>query len=88
MEQKTKTEESTQDIEFSGLVLGFCSAALSYLGYGEESGQRNLALARQNMSILRMLQSKTTGNLTSDEQKLLNDAIKDLEDKLREFGSA
>ena len=26
---------SEQQVEFSGLVLGFCSAALSYLGYGD-----------------------------------------------------
>lgn len=88
MVQDSGHEEHSQDIEFSGLVLGFCSAALSYLGFGDRNAQKNIPLARQNMGILKMLQSKTAGNLNTDEEKLLGEAIKDLEKKLREVSKA
>lgn len=72
-------------VEFSGLVLGFCSAALSYMGYGAgNAASKNLELAKQNVHILKVLQEKTKGNLTADEQKLLNDALADLEKKFDE----
>ena len=72
-------------VEFSGLVLGFCSAALSYMGYGaSNAASRNLELAKQNIQILKVLKEKTKGNLSADEQKLLHDALMDLEEKYKE----
>ena len=70
-----------QKVEFSGLVLGFCSAALSYLGYGDESAIKNLTLAKQNIDILDLLEAKTAGNLSEEESKLLKNAITDLKSK-------
>lgn len=74
-----------QKVEFSGLVLGFCSAALSYLGYGDENSPKNLPLAKQNIDILALLEEKTKGNLSEDEKRLLGDALVDLKTKYSEL---
>lgn len=74
MDQKTHKGE----VDFSGLVLGFCSAALSYMGIGPENLGKNLTLARQNIDILSLLQEKTKGNLSEDEQRLIEDVLRDL----------
>ena len=72
---------SEQQVEFSGLVLGFCSAALSYLGYGDSQTPVNLPLAKQNIDILSLLSEKTKGNLIEEESKLLSEALLDLKTK-------
>jgi len=51
---------------------------LSYMGLGPENLGKNLTLARQNIDILDMLQKKTKGNLSSDEEKLLLEVLRDL----------
>ena len=79
---------SEQQVEFSGLVLGFCSAALSYLGYGNSDSPKNLSLAKQNIDILKLLSDKTKGNLSDEESKLLNDALVDLKTKYAEAAKA
>jgi hypothetical protein len=66
------------EVDFSGLILGFCSAALSYMGLGPEKVSRNLVLARQNIDILELLASKTKGNLSTDEDKLMQEVLHDL----------
>jgi hypothetical protein len=40
--------------------------------------ERNLPLARQTIDLLAMLQEKTHGNLTGDEERVLTQAIYDL----------
>jgi len=73
-----------QSVEFSGLILGFCSAALSYMGYGEAEAGKNLDLARQNIDIIKLLKEKTKGNLSEDEQRLIDEAVVDLQNRLME----
>lgn len=68
-------------LDFTGLVLGFCSAALTYMGVsvgGEPAAPKNLALAKQNIDIIELLQKKTRGNLTDEEKKLLEQVLTDL----------
>jgi hypothetical protein len=69
-------------VDFSGLVLGFSSAALYYLGEvpveGKTVPERNLPLAKQNIDIIHMLSEKTRNNLSKDEEKLLNQVLADL----------
>ncbi len=71
-------------VDFSGLILGFCSATLSYLGYGDGSVGRNLILARQNIDIIEMLHAKTKGNLNDDEKTLVEEVLIDLKAKFVE----
>ncbi len=69
-------------IDFESLILGFSSASLSYLGFGENGeqipGLTNLDLARQNIEIIEMLKEKTKGNLSLPEEKLLDQVLSDL----------
>lgn len=70
-------------VDFSGLILGFSSAALYYLGEqpvaGRAIGERNLPLARQNIEIIAMLREKTRGNLSDDEARLIENVLHDLQ---------
>ncbi len=79
-----------KSVDFSGLVLGFSSAALYYLGEapieGKKPPQKNLPLARQNIDILDLLQEKTKGNLSPEEAKLISQLVHDLKVKLVEAG--
>jgi hypothetical protein len=76
------------NVEFSGLILGFCSAALSYMGYGAKDTPKNLDLAKQNIEIIKLLQAKTKGNLTDDEQRLMTEALTDLQQKFAEVSKS
>ncbi len=67
-------------VDFSGLMLGFSSAALSYMGL-EEGGTKNLEIAKQNIDVMCMLLEKTKGNLTEDEDKLVKELLADLKKK-------
>jgi hypothetical protein len=77
--------KSQSEVNFSELVLGFSSAALYYLGEAQVDGKsvkaENVALARQNIEFLNLLQQKTQGNLTEDEVKLLDQVLADLKIK-------
>lgn len=78
--QSHPDQEATQ-LDFTGLVLGFCSAALTYMGVsvgGETTAPKNLPLAKQNIEIIELLQQKTKGNLTAEEVKLLEHVLIDL----------
>jgi hypothetical protein len=72
-------------VEFNGLILGFSSAALYYLGEvpldGKQVGQVSLPLAKQNIDILMLLQTKTKGNLSDEESKLIKEILADLQIK-------
>jgi hypothetical protein len=75
-----------QAIDFYTFVLSIGSSVLVHLGDAPhpETGQpaeRNLPLAHQSIEILSMLQVKTRGNLTAEEDKLLDQLLLDL--KLR-----
>ncbi len=80
--KKHLQEDSMTDVDFSGLILGFSSAALYYIGQGEVEGhnigEKNLPLAKQNIRIIELLQEKTKGNLTEEEDNLVEQILKDL----------
>jgi hypothetical protein len=79
------TKQKTPDVNFSGLILGFSSAALYYLGHtsvdGKDSVKVNPTLALQNIQIIELLQTKTLGNLSVEEKKLIEDILLDLKAK-------
>jgi len=57
------------DIDFSTFVISLASNAAMQLDPSDPS--HDLGLARQNIDILAMLERKTAGNLTKEEQDLL-----------------
>lgn len=84
MSKKLSVDE-TVDTSFSELILGFSSAALYYIGHGEIEGKKssevNLPLSLYNIKIIELLQKKTKGNLTEDEEMLVRQVLKDLKEK-------
>ncbi len=70
------------DIDFATFVLSLASSVLVALGEMEnpESGkqERDLALAKQTIDILAMLEVKTKGNLGAEEEKLIQGLLYDL----------
>lgn len=75
------TQQQEMLVDFSSLVLGFSSAALSYMGLGAgvRPVERNLPVAKQNIDILVMLKEKTKGNLDEEEVALVDRVISDLQ---------
>jgi hypothetical protein len=80
--------KDSNSVDFSGLVLGFSSAALYYMGEstvdGKSSSAVNLPLAKQNIDILLVLSEKTKNNLSAEESRLLSQVITDLQTKFIE----
>ncbi len=80
-----KSDETAAPIDFYTFVLSIGSSAFVHLGDAPhpESGQPtvDLALAKQTIDILGMLQEKTKGNLTPEEERFLDNLVVDL--KLR-----
>jgi hypothetical protein len=72
-------------IDFHTFVLSLGSSALLHLGELERPDaagpQIDLPMAKNTIDILSMLQDKTRGNLTPEEQKLIDGLVYDL--KLR-----
>ncbi|KYF65452.1 DUF1844 domain-containing protein [Sorangium cellulosum] len=68
-------------LDFSTFVLSIIGSAYVHLGDApnpEGSEERNLVLAHQDIDLLTLLQEKTKGNLTGDEERLLETALYDL----------
>lgn len=61
-------------------ILMQAQVQLGLLSFGEndERPEANLPLARHSIDILAMLQEKTRGNLTSEEQRLLENGLTEL----------
>lgn len=83
-EAEPEAGEETQlpEINFSTFVFSLSSSA--FLHFGEipdpSSGEKkkNLPMAKQTIDILAMLEEKTRGNLSSDEEQLLKNILYDL----------
>jgi hypothetical protein len=90
--QETEKEKACRDVppaerqlppmDFGTFVLSIATAALVHMGdahaEGEKPPEPNLPMARQTIDILEMLKDKTRGNLSAEEEKLLNDILFDL----------
>ena len=91
-EQNKKQWKESLPVDFSGLILGFASAALFYSGHSAVEGQKapeiNLPLSRQNIDIIELLKEKTKGNLTQEEQELMTTVLEDLKVKFIEATKA
>lgn len=68
-------------IDFPTFLVSMFHSALVHLGEVASEGgaaQVNKPMAKQSIDILEMLQAKTEGNLTSDEQRLLGTMLYEL----------
>ena len=84
-EEKPEQDASLPEITFPSLLLSLSTSALIQLGEIQDPVSKQtvktLPLAKQTIDIIGMLKEKTKGNLTSDEEKLLEHMLYDL--KLR-----
>jgi hypothetical protein len=71
-------------IDFNTFVLSLSTSALMHLGEGAEKGEKDggavvdLAMARQTIDLLGLLEQKTRGNLSGEEERLLTQVLFDL----------
>ena len=69
-------------INFSTFIFSLNSSGLVHLGILEDPATRtktkNLPMAKQTIDTLAMLQEKTCGNLSNDEEQMLKNILYDL----------
>jgi len=80
--EATSREEAVPEINFINFMLSLSTSALIQLGeiqdpLSKETG-KNLPLAKQTIDLIGMLMEKTKGNLTPDEEKLMEQILYDL----------
>ncbi len=83
-----ESEESVPDmdpdipIDFSTFILSLSSSAAYHLGQAphpeDASTSRNLPMAKQTIDILTVIQEKTLGNLTGEEERMLAEILYNL----------
>jgi hypothetical protein len=81
-EDALKHEDFFTGLTFSALILSLSTSALVNLGelpdpLSSDKGI-NLPLAKQTIGIIEMLKDKTRGNLSQDEERLINNMLYDL----------
>jgi hypothetical protein len=83
-EAKAAAGEEAQlpEVNFSTFIFSLSSSALLHFGEipDPSSGnkKKNLPMAKHTIDILSMLEEKTTGNLTRDEEQLFKNILYDL----------
>jgi hypothetical protein len=84
-EEKTGHGGPLPEITFPSLLFSLSTSALIQLGEIQDpvskQSVKNLPLAKQTIDLIAMLKEKTKGNLTSDEENLMENMLYDL--KLR-----
>jgi hypothetical protein len=77
-----KAQALLPQINFPTFIASLNASALVHLGVIEDpvsgKAEKNLPMAKQTIDILSMLQQKTAGNLTSDEDGMLKSILYDL----------
>ena len=75
-------EGALPGIDFSTFVVSLSHSALLHLGEAPhpetDKPETNLLLARQTIDLLGVLEEKTKGNLSGDEERLLTQVLFDL----------
>jgi hypothetical protein len=75
-------EDALPTLDFATFVLSLNHSALMHLGDAPlptgEAPEKDLSLARQTIDLLGLLEEKTKGNLTGDEERLLAHLLFDL----------
>ncbi len=75
-------EEALPEIDFNSFIFSLSTSALIQLGEIEDPFTqklgKNLPLAKQTIDLIAMLREKTKGNLTSQEERLIENILYDL----------
>jgi Domain of unknown function (DUF1844) len=77
-----RTQAPFPQINFPTFIASLNASALVHLGVIEDpvsgKAEKNLPMAKQTIDILSMLQQKTAGNLTTEEDSMLKSILYDL----------
>jgi hypothetical protein len=81
--------EPLPQVDFATLVLSLSQSALVYLGQAEDAEGAppsvDLSLARHSVELLALLEEKTKGNLSGQEERLLGSVLVDLRARLADL---
>jgi hypothetical protein len=81
--EESSSEEGLLRVDFATFILSLSHSALMHLGDAPhpETGkvEKSLPLARQTIDLIAMLDEKTKGNLTGDEERLIGQVLYDLQ---------
>ncbi len=79
-------------VDFATFVISLSHSAMVHLGEAPdpETGHvdKSLPLARQTIDLIAMLEDKTKGNLTGDEERLIGQVLYDLRMRYVELSKA
>ena len=82
VEEKVTEETPLPEINFSTFIFSLNTSALLHLGEIPDPAtgkqQKDLAMAKQTIDLIAMLQEKTKGNLAPDEENLVKHILYDL----------
>jgi hypothetical protein len=89
MPNEENSSKDIPEIDFLTFTLSLASSAQVHLGMipnpATGKQEKNLELAKQTIDILDMLKDKTKGNLSKDEERLLEGLLYDLKMKYVEL---
>lgn len=74
-------------LDFTTFILSLQQSASVHLGDSpgpDGQTERDLELAQQDIDLLALLQDKTKGNLTGEEERLLDEALDDARERYAE----
>lgn len=74
-------ESAAPEIDFNTFILSLSTSALMHLGKlpgAEVDAPVNLAHAKQSIDCIALLEEKTRGNLTGEEERLITEVLYDL----------
>lgn len=76
----SEEDSAPPSIDFNTFVLSLSTSALMHLGKlpGSEDETVNLAHAKQSIDCIALLEEKTRGNLTGEEERLISEVLYDL----------
>jgi len=81
-QEEERTDYQLPEINFATFIFSLNHSVLVHLGVMDDPSTgkkvRNLPIAKQTIDILGMLEEKTKGNLTEDEEKMLKNILYDL----------
>ena len=79
----TQKKQDLPKIDFSTFILSLFTAAEFHLGEipNPDTGEfnKNMDMAKETIDIIMMLREKTSNNLTTDEEKLLENLLSNLQ---------
>jgi hypothetical protein len=80
--EASEADERLPDIDFATFILSLSHSALVHLGDAPDpaggAGGVDLTMARQTIDLLGLLQERTRGNLTGEEERILDQILFDL----------